>query len=204
MNSQQLVSLLLIVAATRHVKWVPQLQPAVLPGSCSLSCLGWVSAAPMSLDHLLCAGALPSGSQGRNEVLSLCRKKQQQLKQDKITSPKLSRQEFPLFEERKPDSIIKHFSSEREQIQLRVKKAIKPYKTKAPCGNHGSTAGKMQLTQRKNVFCIFPKKQRLKCSQSAAELWLALPPGCCRAAPSGHPCSQRGCAWGAKTGRSGL
>lgn len=48
--------------------------------------------------------------------------KTKQLKQGKITSPKLSRQEFPLFEERKPDSIIKHFSSEREQIQLRVRK----------------------------------------------------------------------------------
>lgn len=77
----------------------------------------------MSLDHLLCAGTLPSGSQDGKEVLRrICRKKTKQLKQDKSTSPKLSRQEFPLFEERKPDSIIKHFSSEREQIQLRVRK----------------------------------------------------------------------------------
>lgn len=63
---------------------------------------------------------------------------------------------FLWLRKEKPDSVIKHFSRERKNKFSRVKKQ-KNIKTKAPNGNHGSTAGKMQLTEEKH-FLYFSKK----------------------------------------------
>lgn len=63
---------------------------------------------------------------------------------------------FLWLRKEKPDSVIKHFSRERKNKFSRVKKQ-KNIKTKAPNGNRGSTAGKMQLTEEKYFFILFQK-----------------------------------------------